>query len=218
MSVVQTIYYKEKDDESMNPNDTLQIVFMILHRILDYTKDLKEKTPSIFDHHHSQDNNKSSHSISYSDSSSNSDVCCELDKYDIEDYIILSYKKLGFSTNLLILTMMNLDKLLANNFILTSENVHKVFFLCMMETQKYYDDEFFKNKDYSKVSGISTKELLELELEFLNNINFNIFIKDDDYIQYKQKLQALCQKQIIISNNYIQNEDEYEYDETDDSY
>ena len=213
MSVDQPIYYKEKDDKSLNPNDIMEIVFMILHSILDYTKDLEEKTPSIFDHH-SQDNNKSSLSTTYSDSSSNSDLCCELDKYDIEDYIIQAYKKLGFSTNLLILSMMNLDKLLANNFILTSENVHKVFFLCMMETQKYYDDEYFKNKDYSKVSGISTKELLELELEFLNNINFSIFIKDDDYNKYKRKLQGLCQKQIIISNNYITNED----DETDDSY
>ena len=213
MSVVQQIYYKENDDKSLNPNDIMQIVFMILHRILDYTKNLEEKTPSIFDHHN-QDNNKSSLSTTYSDSSSNSDLCCELDKYDIEDYIIQAYKKLGFSTNLLILSMMNLDKLLANNFILTSENVHKVFFLCMMETQKYYDDEYFKNKDYSKVSGISTKELLELELEFLNNINFSIFIKDDDYNKYKRKLQGLCQKQIIISNNYITNED----DETDDSY
>ena len=214
MSVDQPIYYKEKDDKSLNPNDIMEIVFMILHSILDYTKDLEEKTPSIFDHH-SQDNNKSSLSTSYSDSSSNSDLCCELDKYDIEDYIIQAYKKLGFSTNLLILSMMNLDKLLANNFILTTENVHKVFFLCMMETQKYYDDEYFKNKDYSKVSGISTKELLELELEFLNNINFSIFIKDDDYNKYKQKLQDLCQKQIIISNNYIKNEDED--DETNDS-
>ena len=214
MSVDQPIYYKEKDDKSLNPNDIMEIVFMILHSILDYTKDLEEKTPSIFDHH-SQDNNKSSLSTSYSDSSSNSDLCCELDKYDIEDYIIQAYKKLGFSTNLLILSMMNLDKLLANNFILTTENVHKVFFLCMMETQKYYDDEYFKNKDYSKVSGISTKELLELELEFLNNLNFSIFIKDDDYNKYKQKLQDLCQKQIIISNNYIKNEDED--DETNDS-
>ena len=216
MNVVQPIYYKEKDDKSMNPNDTIQIVFMILHRILEYTKDLEEKTPSIFDHNHSHDNNKSSISTSFSDSSSNSDLCCILDKYDIEDYIIQAYKKLGFSTNLLILSMMNLDKLLANNFILTSENVHKVFFLCMMETQKYYDDEYFRNKDYSKVSGISTKELLELELEFLNNINFNIFIKDEEYNKYKKKLQELCQKQIIITNNYIKNEDEE--DETDDSY
>ena len=208
MNVVQPIYYKEKKDKSMNPNDTIQIIFMILHRILDYSKDLEEKTPSIFDHNHSQDNNQNSLSTSYSDSSSNSDLYCELDKYDFEDYIIQAYKKLGFSTNLLILSMMNLDKLLANNFILTSENVHKVFFLCMMETQKYYDDENFKNKYYSKVSGISTKELLELELEFLNNINFNIFIDVDDYNKYKLKLHYLIQKQIIISNNYIQKEHE----------
>ena len=82
MSVDQPIYYKEKDDKSLNPNDIMEIVFMILHSILDYTKDLEEKTPSIFDHH-SQDNNKSSLSTSYSDRSSNSDLCFELDKYDL---------------------------------------------------------------------------------------------------------------------------------------
>ena len=216
MSVVQPIYYKEKNCKSMNPNDSLQICFMILQRILDYTKDLKEKTPSIFDHYHHSQDNKSSLSTSYSDSSSNSDFSCELDKYDIEDYIIQAYKKLGFTSNLLILSMMNLDKLLGSNFILTEENVHKVFFICMMETQKYYDDEYFKNKDYSKVSGISTKELLELELEFMKYIDFNIFIKDEDYFKYKSQLQELCRKQIIISNNYVQNDEDE--DETDDSY
>ena len=216
MSVVQPIYYKEKNCKSMNPNDSLQICFMILQRILDYTKDLKEKTPSIFDHYHYSQDNKSSLSTSYSDSSSNSDFSCELDKYDIEDYIIQAYKKLGFTSNLLILSMMNLDKLLGSHFILTEENVHKVFFICMMETQKYYDDEYFKNKDYSKVSGISTKELLELELEFMKYIDFNIFIKDEDYFKYKSQLQELCRKQIIISNNYVQNDEDE--DETDDSY
>ena len=172
MNAIQSKYLKEKDaDKAMTSNDSLQIIFMILHKILDYTEDLGEKTPSIFDHSYpnqSQNNNyRSFNTPNNNISSTNSDFCYECSKYDIEDFIIQAYKKLDFSQDLLILSMMNLDKLLSTKFILTKENVHKVFFLCMMETQKYYDDEYFKNKDYSKVSGISTKELLELDCDIL---------------------------------------------------
>lgn len=220
MNDIQSKYLKEKDaDKAMTSNDSLQIIFMILHKILDYTEDLGEKTPSIFDHSYpnqSQNNNYRSFNTPNNDiSSTNSDFCYECSKYDIEDFIIQAYKKLDFSQDLLILSMMNLDKLLSTKFILTKENVHKVFFLCMMETQKYYDDEFFKNEYYSKVSGIPVEELLELELEYMKNIGFNLFIKDEEYYQYKRKLQKLCEKQIIIVNDYVKSEDE---NETDDSF
>ena len=210
MSAVQSCYYRE-EDKSLNPKDALNTVFMILSKILDYTKDLDEKTPSVFDHfhHHSHESDKNSLSTSYSDaSSSEADFCCELDKYDIEDFIYRSYKMLGFDSSLLILSMMNLDKLLANKFILTSTNIHKAFFTCMMETQKYYDDESFTNKVYAKICGISTEELLELELEFMNYIDFNIYIKDEEFYQYKKKLQSLYESSIIISNTYIPDEED----------
>ena len=209
MSVVPAKYYNRDNDTPMDVNNSLDAIFMILNRIMDYTKDLDEKTPSIFDHyHHSQDNDKSSLSTSYSDSSSaGSDFCCELDKYEIEDFIVQCYKKMGFSLNLLVLTMMNLDKLLASDFILSYTNVHKVFFICMMETQKYYDDINFTNKNYAKICGITTDELLELEIEFMNHIDFNLYIKEEDFLKYKNKLQKLYQSSLIISNKYIEDED-----------
>ena len=212
MSVVPTKYYNRDDDTPMDANSSLDAIFMILNRIMDYTKDLDEKTPSVFDHyHHSQDNDKSSLSTSYSDSSSmDPDFCCELDKYEIEDFIIQCYKKMGFSLNLLVLAMMNLDKLLASDFILSYTNVHKVFFICMMETQKYYDDVSFTNKNYAKICGITTDELLELEIEFMNHIDFNLYIKEEDFLKYKKKLQKLYQSSLIISNKYIEDDDDVE--------
>ena len=208
MSVVPKNNF-EDGEKSMNANDSLNAIFMIIEKILDYTKDLDEKTPSIFDHHHhTQENDKSSLSTSFSDSSSSAEFCCEFEKYDIEDFVIRCYKKIGFDSNLLILTMMNLDKLLANKFILTFSNVHKVFFTCMMVTQKYYDDESFTNKVYAKVCGISTEELLELELEFMKYIDFNLYIKDEDYVKYKKKLQNLYESSLLISHSYRENEDD----------
>ena len=114
---------------------------------------------------------------------------------------------MGFSLNLLVLSMMYLDKLLANNFILTYTNVHKVFFICIIETQKYYDDINFKNKDYAKLCGITIDELLELELEFMYYMNFNLNIKDQDFLNYKKKLKKLYQSNIMISNKYIENQE-----------
>ena len=205
MSVVPAQCYFRDNDTPLDANSTLETIFMILNKIMDYTKDLDEKTPSVFDHyHHSQDNDKSSLSTSYSDSSSaGPDFCCELDKYEIEDFIVQCYKKMGFSLDLLVLSMMNLDKLLASNFILSYSNVHKVFFICMMETQKYFDDVNFTNKNYAKICGITTNELLELEIEFMNYIDFNLYIKDEEFLKYKKKLQKLYQSSIIISNKYI---------------
>ena len=212
MSVVPAKYYNRDNDTPMDVNSSLDAIFMILNRIMDYTKDLDEKTPSIFDHyHHSQDNDKSSLSTSYSDSSSaGSDFCCELDKLEIEDFIVQCYKKMGFSLNLLVLAMMNLDKLLASDFILSYTNVHKVFFICMMETQKYYDDINFTNKNYAKICGITTDELLELEIEFMNHIDFNLYIKEEDFLKYKNKLQKLYQSSLIISNKYFEDDDDVE--------
>ena len=92
----------------------------------------------------------------------------------------------------------------------------------MMETQKYYSDENFKNIDYAKICGINVDELLELELEFMNYIDFNIFIKDEDYKNYKKKMKKLHKKNIIISNIYVQNENEEEnydkYKDEEDDY
>ena len=212
MSVVQQKSYKENDEKEMNANNYLQVIFMILNRIMEYTKDLEEKTPSIFDHYcHSQDSDKNSISTSSSDSSSaDFDLCCEIDKLDIEDFIINCYKKMDFNSYLLILAMMNLDKLLSKNFILTDTNIHKVFFICMMETQKYYDDINFTNKNYAKICGITTDELLELEIEFMNHIDFNLYIKEEDFLKYKNKLQKLYQSSLIISNKYIEDDDDVE--------
>ena len=103
---------------------------------------------------------------------------------------------------MLILSMMYFDKILAKKFILTENNIHKVFFICMMEVQKFYS--VFPNKDYAKLCGISTEELLELELEFLNYLDFNMNISEDDFFAYKKKLKNYFEKFIIFERKYLE--------------
>ena len=89
---------------------------------------------------------------------------------------------------MLILFLMNLDKLLAKDFILNKKNYFKVVYICMMVTHKFYDDDTYKNKDYAKFIGVTVEELMKMEMEFLNIIDFDLFISEDEFENYKQKL------------------------------
>ena len=104
---------------------------------------------------------------------------------------------------MLILSMMNLDRLLEKGLVLTEQNIHKVFFLCMMEVHKYYNDVICYNKDYAKLCGISTEELLSLELEFLNYVDYNMNISDEKYNTYKKNLKNFFDKKVWIHSKYL---------------
>lgn len=64
----------------------------------------------------------------------------------------------------------------------------RVIFLCLMETQKFFDDESFTNKAYAKIGNIDVYELLNLEIELLKSVQFDLSISYDDYIIYTNKL------------------------------
>ena len=144
----------------------------ILETILDYTSTLKKRTPSVFDNH-----------------SDINVVLSNLDNYDFEDLFRFCVKIFKINDNLLVLIMMYIDKIISNgNLILCEKNINKLFYTCLMITQKYYEDNSFNNKTYAKLVCISCDELLEMEMEFMNMINFELFIKDEDFEKYKEKI------------------------------
>lgn len=54
----------------------------------------------------------------------------------------------------------------------------------MIVAIKYNEDDFFSNEFYSKVGGVSKKEIDNLEYEFLTLIDFNLYVSDDLFIRY----------------------------------
>lgn len=218
MSVVNK-NLNQNEENDFTADNILDSVFFIFDKILEHTKNTKEKTETIFDHshkkydHHSQEDileNDEAENLSTA-STTNSDDSSEeenehrsfLDKYGIEDFVVLCYKNLNFNENLLILAMMNLEKILAKNFVLTEDNIHLTFFLCMMEVHKFYNDVPFSNKDYSKLCGINAEELLDLELEFLDYVDYNMNIPDEKYFTYKKNLKRFFNANIILENHYL---------------
>ncbi len=146
--------------------------FIILGTILQYTSNLNKRSPSEFDNN-----------------SNINGSCSALDNYDFEDLFKFCIKMLKISDNILVLIMMYIDKIIANRkFIVCNENVNKLFYTCLMITQIYYEDNSLNNKTYADLVGINYDDLLKLEMEFMNLVNFELFIKEEDFQQYKQKI------------------------------
>ena len=209
--------YVNKSENNFTPDNILDSIFYIFDKILEHTKKSKEKISSIFDHihksdiHHKQETESEDDSLrlsegsstTSSDTSSDDGHCCIIDKYGIEDFVVLCYKCLDFDEHMIIMAMMNLDRLLEKDFVLTEQNIHKVFFLCMMEVHKFYNDVTCYNKDYAKLCGISSDELLNLEFEFMNYVDYDMYISDDKYNTYKKNLKNFFDTKVIIQSKYL---------------
>lgn len=206
MSSIHSIF-ERKSFYSKDVDNTVETFNFIVNNVLQYTKTLEETTPSIFDQVLKIKNSDSELSSLSSESNnsentsmeSNDSICFK--DYEIIDIIEILQEKLDLDNNLLILSLMNLDKLLSKNFILTENNVRKVILICIIETQKYYEDINLTNKDYAKIGGITSDELLSLEIEFLNIIDFNLYINEKEFNEYKEKLNDVWYNNIAKKNN-----------------
>jgi hypothetical protein len=178
-----------KKNFQFNIQNSLTTMFKIINNILTYTSN-KIKTPTIFDLNVNQ--------LSETDSESDDSEEDFIGKMKFETFIEKIVYILDFDDNLLILSLMVLDKFLTSKIILSESNVHKVFFTCLMETHKFFDDNTFTNKDYAKMCGVSVDDLLKMEIYFLESINFNLFIKDDDFIKYKNNFDQFKKQFLFI--------------------
>ena len=53
---------------------------------------------------------------------------------------------------------------------------------------KYNEDDVYKNSYYSQIAGVTMKELIRMENEFLSLIDFNLFIETNLFDKYKNGL------------------------------
>lgn len=57
-----------------------------------------------------------------------------------------------------------------------------------MIATKFFEENYFPNSFYAKIGGISLKDLNELECEFLTLIDFKLFVDENMFTQYNERL------------------------------
>ena len=188
----------------MSKKDIIETIIFIINQILEYTSRLEQLTPSIFDAKKKQDQ-KGEEELSTDDqtlSDSFNDLNIKedtkIEKYTLDQLIYYWVDKLNFDENLLLLMMMNLDKILdSKKIILNEENVANVLFTCMIITQKYYEDEKIFDKDYSRLKKIECDDLIEMQFKLLEMLNFSLEIDENDFKLYKIRMKKLWRKNMI---------------------
>lgn len=110
----------------------------------------------------------------------------------IEDYLerILYYARPEPST--LISSLIYIDRLCSiGKITLTNLNVHRVLFTSVFLSIKYNEDEKYKIDYYAQVGGMSVKEILVLENEFVSHVDFNFYINEEEYKKYSDYIKTI---------------------------
>ena len=107
----------------------------------------------------------------------------------IAGYMDRIIKNVRLEESTLIIALIYIDRVCEyNNIYLLDSNIHRVIFAGIIIAIKYNEDDYYSNKYYSTVGGISIKELCTLEYEFVKLLKYSLFINTDTYDKYKTYL------------------------------
>ena len=101
------------------------------------------------------------------------------------DYLrrILNFLKLDFST--LIIALIYIDRICSEKVFLNEYNIHRIMVIAIYIAYTYNEDKTYDNNYLSLVSGMNKNEIVTLEEDFLELIEFKLFVDDELYNQYK---------------------------------
>ena len=102
------------------------------------------------------------------------------------DYLrrILKYLKIEYST--LIIAMIYIDRICKEKVFLNEYNIHRIMLISIYIAYTYNEDCTYDNKYLALVSGLSKTEMVTLEEDFLELIDFKLFVTEEIFEQYKK--------------------------------
>ena len=102
------------------------------------------------------------------------------------DYLrrILKYLRIEYST--LIIAMIYIDRICKEKVFLNEYNIHRIMLISIYMAYTYNEDCIYDNKYLALVSGLNRSEMVLLEEDFLDLIEFKLFVSDEIFEQYKK--------------------------------
>lgn len=101
---------------------------------------------------------------------------------------IASYTQCDSET--LVMALVHINRILYNDssFQVTALNIHRLLITGVLCASKFHQDTFYNNKVFAKVGGVSLKELNRLEYEYLQLLNYELFVDGDSYREFVKDL------------------------------
>ena len=102
------------------------------------------------------------------------------------DYLrrIIKYLQIEYST--LIIALIYIDTLCKEKVYLSEYNIHRIMVISIYMAYFYNEDIIYDNNYLASVSGISKNEMITLGDDFLDLIEFKLFVSQEIFEQYKK--------------------------------
>ena len=148
-------------DNSIYINENLtQKIVLILEGVIKLNKNKYKKNKSVFN-------------------------CDKIPNISLYNYLYRIQKYSQIEDNTLILALIYIDRICSNgDFMINYYNIHKILFVAVVLAIKYNEDNYFTNNYYSKIGGITSKELEFLELNFSSSIDFKFYVCESLFEKY----------------------------------
>eukprot|EP00190_Bangiopsis_sp_CCMP1999_P003682 CAMPEP_0198729306 /NCGR_PEP_ID=MMETSP1475-20131203/16865_1 /TAXON_ID= ORGANISM="Unidentified sp., Strain CCMP1999" /NCGR_SAMPLE_ID=MMETSP1475 /ASSEMBLY_ACC=CAM_ASM_001111 /LENGTH=197 /DNA_ID=CAMNT_0044491911 /DNA_START=235 /DNA_END=828 /DNA_ORIENTATION=+ len=72
---------------------------------------------------------------------------------------------------------------------MNSLNVHRLIITAVVLAVKFHEDSYFSNSFYARVGGVSLEEFNQLEIAFLEFIDFRLYVSTEEYAKCEKLLQ-----------------------------
>uniref|UniRef100_A0A7S2J040 Cyclin n=1 Tax=Zooxanthella nutricula TaxID=1333877 RepID=A0A7S2J040_9DINO len=105
----------------------------------------------------------------------------------IRDFLALIRKRLRCSKECFILALIFIDRVVeASDIVISNLTVHRLLLTGVLIASKVIDDKGEDNASYAAVGGLTTRELNRLEASFLDQLQWRLHVRQQDYEWYRE--------------------------------
>lgn len=109
----------------------------------------------------------------------------KLPPISLENYLFHLVKYTNMNISSLILSVIYIDQFCEKyKYILSLNNIYRLILVFVFISLKYNEDIMVNANTYSNIAGVFVNDLKTLEYEMCKALDFNFFVKSENYQQY----------------------------------
>lgn len=86
--------------------------------------------------------------------------------------------------------ILRLKKLSSKPIVGNANSEYRVFSIALMLANKFLDDNTYTNKTWAEVTHLPLKEISAMEVEFLANLRYSLYVNADDWAAWQRRLRV----------------------------
>ena len=116
----------------------------------------------------------------------------KIPKLSLREYLERICLYLEFSDSTLIVALIYIDRICEKKgILLTRKNIYRLLFTAILLSVKFNEDHRYKLDFCAKVAGVQLGELAEYEETFIDIMNFEFYVSEEEFFVYKNHVLLL---------------------------